>query len=185
MGGGEASPGIHRKIHSPRWAPPGASPPPSLRSPGADITPQVHTAPVCLPTHTASACRVHMPVPVRRYIHVDSCPTDRPTLPHPIYLRPDAQPPARLHTASRRSIRVCRTRAGPSVCASHGPRTPCACARDKLSAFIYSPLHLGVFTALGPAPGAPHLGHHGRGRGPTCGDHSDAPVRPHPPPCAG
>ena len=90
MGGGEASPGIHRKIHSPRWAPPGASPPPS--------DPQVQTSrprcippPVCLPTHTASACRVHMPVPVpvRRYIHVDSCPTDRPTLPHPIYLRPD------------------------------------------------------------------------------------------------
>ena len=45
--------------------------------------------------------------------------------------------------------------------------------------------HVGVFTALGPAPGAPHLGHHGRGRGPTCGDHSDAPVRPHPPPRAG
>ena len=40
---------------------------------------------------------------------------------------------------------------------------------------------LGFFTALGPAPGAPHLGHHGRGRGPTCGDHGDAPVRPHPP----
>jgi hypothetical protein len=53
------------------------------------------------------------------------------------------------------------------------------------STWGFSRLHLGVFTALGPAPGAPHLGHHGRGRGPTCGDHSDAPVRPHSPLCAG
>ena len=41
------------------------------------------------------------------------------------------------------------------------------------------------FTRPLRARGAPHPGHHGRSRGPGCGDQSDAPGGPDPPPCAG
>ena len=40
-------------------------------------------------------------------------------------------------------------------------------------------------TAASAAPGVPHPGHHGRGRGPGCGYHGDAPGRPDLPPFAG
>ena len=41
------------------------------------------------------------------------------------------------------------------------------------------------FTRPLRARGAPHPGHHSHGRGPGCGDHSDAPGGPDLPPCAG
>ena len=40
-------------------------------------------------------------------------------------------------------------------------------------------------TALAAARGAPHPGHHGRGGGPGCADHSDTRGRNDPPPCPG
>ena len=147
----------------------------SLRSPGADITPQVHAGPAA---HTF----------VRNATHSTSTYARRECL--------AGGSLARFAASSRQSAQM-GDALSPCFSPPGQPKwttdTHAGCegsgsivVLDQIgSTWGFSRLHLGFFTALGPAPGAPHLGHHGRGRGPTCGDHSDAPVRPHPPLCAG
>ena len=170
MGGGEASPGIHRKFHSPRWGPPGASPPPSQ--------PQVQTShPRCIPPP-----RAHLP---KRATHL------RVPAPRALGWR-GVRALSCLLEAARAHGRCLITKLLAPRAARMEPPTLARVATVLAGSVALPGTARVLHPHLGTSPGGLHgvhpiptWGHHRRGRGPRCGDHSDAPVRPHPPPCPG